>query len=242
MTTVVLFWRAEHQLNLIVGLLFATPIIASIGTVNGFAQVQLYVFSWCMLIGVSYLICLRFASNKIKVLLSVFVVTAFLSMTGYFIKQMQPGNFAGYSSISENNNQILFGPLKGIWVDQDTSQLLVEINKIIAAYPHAPTVAFFDAPGLQYALGRDSAISDPWLSNLDQPRTKDDAYNCKMITSITLKESTQSIFIVTHQKEMSEQLKTCLGALGYPDKLKFLGLIKTNVGGLTEPVEIYLHP
>ncbi|MFM2408797.1 MAG: hypothetical protein RL358_1539, partial [Pseudomonadota bacterium] len=243
MVVVVVLWRGKtHKLNFIIGLLFITPIVASIGTVNGFSQVQVYLLSWCLLVGLAYLICLRHASNNIKLLLTFFVAITFLVTTGYFIKQMQPGNFAGYSPINENDCQVSFAPLEGHWVDKDTSQLLVSINKIIEVYPHASTLVFFDAPGLQYALGRESLVVDPWLSNLVQPMTKDDTYNCKVIEAIKPEKLIQSIFIVARQKDISEKLKACLGTVGYPDKLKLLGSIETPVGGITEPIQIYLHP
>ena len=118
--------------------------------------------------------------------------------------------------------------------------MLNEINSILSLYPKAPTVVFFDLPGLQYAFNRQWVIKDPWLSNLNHPLTKDDSYNCKTITKE--KNLKGVIFLINGAKDISPELQLCLQKIGYPNKLIFLGATKTSMDYMKEPIKLYLHP
>ena len=130
--------------------------------------------------------------------------------------------------------------MQNIFVDKETYNLLNEINSILSLHPKAPTVVFFDVPGLQYALNRQWIVRDPWLTNLNAPITKDDLYNCKVLTKE--KNYKGAIFIVAGAKQISPELQLCLRKIGYPDKLIFLGATRTSMEYMKEPIKLYLHP
>jgi hypothetical protein len=232
----------KSKLYLIFLLLAVNPIAMSIGTVNGFGQVQVYLVSWMILIGVAFLIFMRYASIEIRVYSSVLIILSVVISTAYFTRQISPGNFSGQGAISEHNYRLNEeGPLRGLLVDQPTRDLFAAMNAKLSKYPNAPTLVFFDAPGLQYAFGRRWVVADPWLTNYDQPRTKDDVYNCHAITKDPEKVK-KTIFIVAREKDISAELRACLAKVGYPDQLNLLGSINTSVGSMTEPIKIYFHP
>lgn len=232
----------KGKFYLMVSVLILNPIICSIGTANGFGQVQIHLVSWMLLICMSSLIVARGNVVEIKIYAAMIFISCVLVAAMYFYRQILPGNFSDQGTLSEQKYQIQSkGPLGGIYVNKPTFELYENLSALLDKYPRAATLVFFDAPGLQYALGREWVVPDPWLTNFDQPRTKDDEYNCRVLTK-NISKVNGAIFIVARQKEISSTLKECLIKIGYPDQLALIGSITTTVGSMTEPIYIYLHP
>jgi hypothetical protein len=220
--------------------LIVTPLALSVGTLNGFGQVQMNLISWMLLVSIVLIIFFRYSPVEIKNYSALLISVYLLISTLYFTRQISSGNISGQGSIRKLTFKIEEGLLQNIFVDEKTYTLLNEINSILSLYPKAPTVVFFDLPGLQYAFNHQWIVKDPWLSNLKAPPTKDDLYNCKTITKE--KNLKGVIFIVAGSKDISPELQLCLQKIGYPNKLIFLGATKTSMDYMKEPIKLYLHP
>jgi branched-subunit amino acid transport protein AzlD len=223
-------------------LLAATPIGISVGTLNGFGQVQMHTVAWFLMMGLVLIIC-RQVEARVATIYSAILILAFMTVGSlYFLRQEMPFNFSGGGALYEQKFSLQTLPLlHNVKVDKPTYDLLTQTKAILDKYPGLPTVVFFDTPGMQYAFGRDWVISDPWLTNYEEPMTKDDAYNCSAITG-NPRLLKNTIFIVSNEKSIDPQLRRCLAKIGFPDGMDLLGTVHTTVGGMNEPIKIYLHP
>jgi hypothetical protein len=93
---------------------------------------------------------------------------------------------------------------------------------------------------MQYAFGREWIVRDPWLSNYEQPLTKDDAYNCAAITAHP-ENLKGAIFIVSNEHGIDANLRECLEKIGFPEHMRLIGTVSTTFGGLNEPIRLYLN-
>lgn len=233
---------ARKSLVLLVGILAATPVGLAVGTLNGFGQVQIHGLPWLLLGGLAVALYARSSSVVLRTYPALLLLVFACVGAAYVVRQQQPGNFSGQGATSEQKYSVDgMPPLRGILVDQPTHDFLTQIKAILDRYPGYPTLVFFDMPGLQYAFGRRWAVLDPWLTNYEQPLTKDDVYNCRVITSHPEKLH-KTIFIVNRFRHIDRELSACLASIGFPDRLQLLGTVDGKVAGLEEPVRIYLYP
>lgn len=233
-------WQTTKSIIYLLMLLAINPIVLSVGTLNGFGQVQIYALSWLLMSGLALILSVRissiFASVYSVCLILVFMVIALV----YFYRQEMPFNIGGRGALSEQTYRLRDFPLlKNVYTDKRTYDLLVQTKAILDKYPDYPTLTFFDMPGLQYVFGRQWVVPDPWLSNLEHPLTKDDDYNCKAITGKT-SQLKNTLFIVAHEKNIDAKLSNCLDGIGFPKKMKLIGTVETNVANMQEPIKIYL--
>ena len=223
-------------------LLASNPVAMSVGTLNGFGQVQIHATSWLILSGLVLIFSSATASMVTRIYSSILILVFMLVSVFYFYRQQMPLNFAGQGAIYEQKNRLVDLPLlHNILVDKPTYDFLMSIKSILDKHPNIPTVAFFDMPGMQYAFGRPWAILDPWLTNYEQPMTKDNDYNCNAITSHPDRVK-NTIFIVSREKHIDAELRNCLATIGFPERMEFLGEVHTGVGSSDEPVKVYLNP
>ncbi len=239
-------WRAHQPIVLLLLLLAVTPIVMSVGTLNGFVQVQMHAVSWLLLSGIAYTLCLnlpaRLARAYSALLITVFMVVGVF----YFYHQIMPQPASGYRANNESTQSLYsleaIPLLHDMLVDKPTYDLLTQTKTILDKYPGYPTLVFFDMPGLQYAFGRRLAVLEPWLSNYEHPLTKDNVYNCKMITRHPEKLK-NTIFIVARAMHIDNELAECLAKVGFPDELKLIGTVyyKGAAKKEDEPIRFYLH-
>jgi hypothetical protein len=222
-------------------LLLATPIGVAVGTLNGFGQVQMHAVSWLLLIGLSLTLCVK-SRTTLAVLYSSFIAVALMVVMGtYFVRQEMPGNFSGGGALYEQRYRLAgFPSLHNVKVDRQMFELLTKTKAVLDRYPDVPTVSFFDLPGMQYAFGREWIVRDPWLSNYEQPLTKDDAYNCAAITAHP-ENLKGAIFIVSNEHGIDANLRECLEKIGFPEHMRLIGTVSTTFGGLNEPIRLYLN-
>jgi hypothetical protein len=180
---------------------------------------------------------LHLQSKFISIYLSVLIIALCITESLYFYRL----DFIGINNPYNQKYQLSEIPLlKNLLVDKPTYDLLMNTKKILDQYPNLPTIVFFDMPGLQYAFGRRSLVSDPWLSNLEYPLTKDNVYNCSVITK-SARASDKSIFIVARESGIDPQLRDCLKKSGYPNFMSLIGSVSSSVAGLNEPIRIYFN-
>lgn len=232
--------RIKHATILLL-LLLVTPVGVAVGTLNGFGQVQMHAVSWLLLVGFALTLCVK-SRATLGVFYSSFITMALMVVMGaYFIRQEMPGNFSGGGALYEQRYRLAdFPSLHNVKVDRQMFELLTQTKAILDQYPGAPTVSFFDLPGMQYVFGRDWIVRDPWLSNYEQPLTKDDAYNCAAIT-VHPDKLKGAIFIVSNEHGIDKNLRECLAKIGFPDRMRLIGTVKTMFGGMNEPIQIYLN-
>lgn len=223
-------------------LLASNPVAMSVGTLNGFGQVQIHAASWLILSGLVVVLGSSMQSILARAYSATLILVFMFVGILYFYRQQMPVNFAGQGAIYEQKYPLTELPLlHDVFVDEATHDFLMEIKTILDRYPNIPTVAFFDMPGMQYAFGRQWVILDPWLTNYEQPMTKDNDYNCSAITSNPSKLK-NTIFIVSREKYIDSELANCLAKIGFPAKMELLGEVHTRIGSSDEPVKVYLNP
>jgi hypothetical protein len=234
--------RKNRYMLMLLLLLAANPIGMSVGTLNGFGQVQIHLTSWLLLHGLVIIICsgalartaLRYSSALTLVCMAVGIV--------YIYRQQLPLNFSGQGGLNEQVHTLSRLPkLANVSVDSATYDLMMQAQDILDRYPDVPTISFFDLPGMQYAFGRKWVVPDPWLTNYEMPLTKDDVYNCQTIAGQPDKMR-GTIFIVSHEKKISQHLRACLAKVGFPKDMKLIGSVSTKIGFMDEPIKFYLNP
>jgi hypothetical protein len=227
---------------IVLSILAINPIIISLGTLNGFGQVQLVGLSWFLIGGIAFFL-LRRATMVLPLLyLSLLLVGTVALFATYYARQWMPMNPLGEGALLEQVYPIPDVPaLQHLRVDAETRNVLIQTNAVLQHYPTSPVVTFFDIPGLQYAFARPWVIRDPWLSSTEVPRTRDDAYNCGLFTSNAALFH-NSIFMVANEDAQSNDLKSCLSTIGFPKQLISLGQIMMPVFAGGYSVNLYLYP
>lgn len=234
-----LIFKDRSKLTFLIVILAANPLMMVVGTLNGFGQVQLHLVSWMILIGIIFLIILKRSTIIVRAYSTLLILLCIGSSVAYITRQQSAENFSGQGSIFEFNDVISEGPLKNIRVDRKTYDLISQMKVLLDLHPDLPTVVFFDAPGLQYAFGRSWIVKDPWLTNYEQPLTKDDPYNCRILTRRP-EQMKKAIFIVVRSQQISSDLLTCLSKIGYPNQMKLIGKVETSVGYMPEPIQVFV--
>lgn len=234
-------WRRAGPLLLLAALLAATPLGLAVGTLNGFGQVQIYAAPWLLLAGLA-IVFTNTRMVAVRVHAGLFLA-AFLAIGAVYVyRQQQPQNFSGQGALREQKHAVgELTPLRGMLVDKPTRDFLLQTKRILDRHPGAPTLVFFDLPGMQYVFGRPWVVLDPWLSNYEQPRTKDNAYNCQAITGHP-ERLPGAILIVHRAKHIDAELAACLARVGFPDRLELLGRVEADIASMEEPVSIYRFP
>lgn len=234
--------KVDHKfLGIVLFILVLNPVILSVGTVNGFGQVQMHVTSWLLLNGLIFFIFLQGSSKIVRIYAALFLLALASISFFYFNRQLMPVNISGEGAIYDQKYAVpKLSLLHNVFVDRPTHHLLMQMELILDRYPKSATLVFFDIPGMQYIFDRKWVVSDPWLTNYEHPYTKDDVYNCHMITGQP-ERLRQAIFIVANDKDISADLRGCLSKIGYPNNMNLLGVVNGKLGSVLGPIKVYLH-
>ena len=116
------------KISLILFLLMLNPLALAVGTLNGFGQVQIYLTSWILLVGITLIIFFRYSPFEIKAYSFLLISIYLLVSTLYFTRQISPNNISGQAPLSKLTYRIKDGLLQNIFVDKETYNLLNEIN------------------------------------------------------------------------------------------------------------------